>query len=151
VQQNGEYDAAARIRASYAATHPDDRAAQLSSGETALKAGDLDNAVENFQRAAQLAPGRADAHYGLARAYLARNQLEQAAAEFQTVLQTEPQNVRALNGMGIVLDLLGNSREAQNAYRTVLAIAPDDRAARNNLGDERADNDISKQSPTQCV
>jgi hypothetical protein len=28
VQQNGEYDAAAGIRASYAATHPDDRAAQ---------------------------------------------------------------------------------------------------------------------------
>src|SRR5215218_9492199 len=37
VQQSGEYDAAARIRASYAATHPEDRAAQLSSGETALK------------------------------------------------------------------------------------------------------------------
>ena len=61
VQQNGEYDAAARIRASYAAAHPDDRAAQLSAGETALQAGDLDKAVENFQRAAQLAPGRADA------------------------------------------------------------------------------------------
>ena len=68
VQQSGEYDAAARIQASYAATHPDDRAAQLSSGETALQAGDLDKAVENFQRAAQLAPGQADAHYGLARA-----------------------------------------------------------------------------------
>ena len=94
VQQNGEYDAAARIRASYAATHPDDRAAQLSAGETALQAGDLDKAVENFQRAAQLAPGRADAHYGLARAYLARNQSEQAAAEFQAVLQKS----RAISG-----------------------------------------------------
>ena len=82
----------------------------------------------------QLAPGQADAHYGLARAYLARNQLEQAAAEFQTVLAMEPRNIRALNGTGIALDLLGQGQEAQNAYRAALAIAPDDRAARNNLG-----------------
>ena len=134
VKQSGEYDAAARIEASYAAAHPNDAAAQVSAGESALQAGETDRAVENFYRAAQLAPGRADAHYGLARAYLARNQPSEAVAEFQAVLTAEPKNVRALNGMGIALDLLDRGREAQSAYRAALAIAPDDRAARNNLG-----------------
>jgi Flp pilus assembly protein TadD len=134
IKQSGEYDAAARIQASYAAAHPDDRAAQISSGESALQAGETDKALENFQHAAQLAPDRVDAHYGLARAYLARNQPSEAAAEFQAVLTAEPKHVRALNGMGITLDQLGRGREAQNAYRTALAIAPDDRAIQNNLG-----------------
>ena len=58
-------------------------AAQISSGETALQAGDLDKALENFQRAAQLAPGQADAHYGLARAYLARNQPSRRLRSFR--------------------------------------------------------------------
>lgn len=134
VKQSGEYGAAARIEASYAAKHPNDAAAQVSSGESALQAGEIDRALENFNRAVQVAPGRADAHYGLARAYLARNQPREAVAEFQAVLTAEPKNVRALNGMGIALDLLDRGREAQSAYRAALAIAPEDRADRNNLG-----------------
>src|SRR4051794_2831341 len=106
VKQSGEYDAAARIEASYATAHPNDAAAQLSSGESALQAGEIDRALENFNRAAQLAPGQADARYGLARTYLARNQPSEAVAEFQAVVTSEPRNVRALNGMGIALDQL---------------------------------------------
>jgi Flp pilus assembly protein TadD len=134
VKQSGEYGAAARIQASYAAAHPDDPAAQVSSGEAALQAGEIDKALENFKRAVQLAPGQIDAHYGLARTYLSKNQPNEAAVEFQTVLTAEPRHVRALNGVGIALDLLGRGREAQAAYRAALVIAPNDRAVRNNLG-----------------
>jgi Flp pilus assembly protein TadD len=134
VKQGGDYGTAAGIQAAYATAHPNDAAAQASAGDAALQTGDIDKALEYFQRAVQLAPGKMDAHYGLARTYLVKNQLEQAAAEFQTVVAAEPRNVRALNGMGISLDLLGRGREAQNAYRTALAAAPNDTAARNNLG-----------------
>ena len=134
VKQSGEYGAAAKIQASYAAAHPDDPAAQVSSGDAALQAGELDTAMENYKRAVQLAPSHVDAHYGLARTYLAKNQPSEAAAEFQTVVTAEPGRVRALNGMGIALDQLGRGPEAQSAYRTALASAPDDAAIRNNLG-----------------
>src|SRR3954471_10225662 len=63
VQESGEYDAAARIQASYAAAHPDDAAAQVGAGEAALKAGEIDKALESFRRAVQLAPGQVEAHY----------------------------------------------------------------------------------------
>jgi Flp pilus assembly protein TadD len=122
------------MQAAYAATHPDDPAAQISSGEAALEAGELDTALENYKRAVQLAPGRVGAHYGLARTYLAKKQPSEALAQFQLVLKAEPRHVRALNGSGIALDQLGRGREAQNAYRTGLATAPDDIAIRNNLG-----------------
>jgi Flp pilus assembly protein TadD len=134
VKQSGDSGTAARIQASYAAAHPDDPAAQIGSGEAALQAGDVDTALANFKRAAQLAPGHADAHYGLARTYVAKNQPSEAIAEFQSVLTAEPRHVRALNGMGIALDLLGRDRDAQNAYRAGLAAAPDNVAIRNNLG-----------------
>ena len=134
VKQSGEYGAAAKIQASYAAAHPDDQAAQVTAGDAALQAGELDTALENFRRAVQLAPGNADAHYGLARTYLAKSQPSEAVTEFQAVLTSDPQRVRALNGMGIALDLLGRGRDAQSAYRTALATAPNDAAIRNNLG-----------------
>jgi Flp pilus assembly protein TadD len=134
VKQSGDYGTAAKMQASYAATHPDDPAAQISSGEAALQAGELDTAMENFKRAVQLAPGQVEAHYGLARTYLAKKQPSEALAQFQSVLTTEPRHVRALNGSGIALDQLGRGREAQNAYRNALATAPDDIATRNNLG-----------------
>ena len=134
VKQSGEYGTAAGIQAAYAAANPTDPAAQVTAGESALQAGQIDKALDNFQRALQIAPNRVDAHYGLARTYLARNQSEEAVAEFQIVVRAEPRHIRALNGMGIALDLLGRGREAQSAYRAVLATAPDDRAARNNLG-----------------
>jgi len=110
VKQSGEYGAAAKIQASYAAAHPDDPAAQVSSGDAALQAGELDTAMENYKRAVQLAPSHVDAHYGLARTYLAKNQPSEAAAEFQTVVTAEPRRVRALNGMGIALDQAGAQR-----------------------------------------
>src|SRR3954447_2853393 len=60
VKQGGDYGTAERIQAAYATAHPGDAAAQISAGNATLQAGDVDKALENFQRAVQLAPGRVD-------------------------------------------------------------------------------------------
>src|SRR5438105_518650 len=70
-QDSGEYAAAAGVSEKYAAAHPSDAAAQVSFGNVALEAGQVDKSIEVFRNAIKLDPSRGDAHVGLGRAYLA--------------------------------------------------------------------------------
>lgn len=133
-QATGGYAAAAGVLQQYAEKNPNDAAAQLSLGEAALTAGELDRALDAFGKARALAPNRVDPRMGLGRVHLAKREPTKAAAEFEAVLSADPKHLRALNGAGIALDMLGRSQDAQKHYRAALVTNPNDQATRNNLG-----------------
>jgi Flp pilus assembly protein TadD len=62
----------------------------LNSGKRLLKVGDLDGAISQFQRAVQLAPDSAEAHYQLAVALERSGKTGEAAMEYRMAAKLDP-------------------------------------------------------------
>src|SRR5450759_3320466 len=70
----------------------------IESGLKAKQAGDLDTAIREFKRAAELAPELAAAHVNLAAVYLAKQDYENAIPGLRRALQIDP-NLSGASGM----------------------------------------------------
>src|ERR1035441_8982010 len=67
----------------------------LATGNQLLKKKDYQRAALQFKNAVHLAPKDADAHYGLAQAYLALGGFQQAATELYKATELDPKNAKA--------------------------------------------------------
>lgn len=92
----------------------------LNKGVTAFKAGQSDQAIEDFKRAKELDPGLLNARLYLATAYASlyipgapspenKARGEQAIAEFKEVLDIDPKNLSAIDGIGSMLFQMGGT------------------------------------------
>jgi tetratricopeptide (TPR) repeat protein len=93
---------------------------RLNKGVQAYKAGQFDQAIENFKEAKDLDPTLTNAQLYLAAAYTGlyipgapspeniRNG-EQGITEYQSILNTDPNNVSAIDGIGSLLFNMGSS------------------------------------------
>lgn len=101
-------------------------------GETLLRIGEFDEAVEVFDKAigAGNSPG---AHIGKAKALIALNQPQAAISHLEAALKIE-ESGRVYNAIGVAYDLLGDHGAAQAYYRTGLDISAGDLNLQNNLG-----------------
>jgi tetratricopeptide (TPR) repeat protein len=72
-------------------------------GDALLRAGRVDEAVLQDEKALRVKPEYADAHYNLGNALLEKGDLRKAIAEFQKALQFRPDAVEMLNQLAWVL------------------------------------------------
>jgi predicted O-linked N-acetylglucosamine transferase (SPINDLY family) len=92
------------------------------------------NALPAFQKAAELMPDEADAHYNLGVALKSFGLPDDAAASYRRALKIKPDYAEAHSNLGNVLKDLGQFDEAAASYRRALKIKPDYADAHYNLG-----------------
>ena len=103
-----------------------ERAAEhMQRGEALLKEQKLDEAVIEYKNATKLAPNDANAHYGLARAHLAKKDARSAYWELQETIRLDANNVQARIDHGEFLLLQGNDELAQAVESGDAVIAAD--------------------------
>ena len=88
-----------------------------------------------LQKAAELLPGDAVAHYNLGNILHERGRLNEAEASYRRALQIEPDGADMHTNLGKTLQDMGRIEEAGASYRRALQIKPDHAEAHNNLGE----------------
>ena len=106
----------------------------FKKGHTFLREKKLDDALREFERAAQLSPETALAHYWVGMTDYYKKEFEKAIAQFKKVLEIEPKNYRALAMIGRILALNKSKIDQAITYlNDSLSINPDFAEARFDL------------------
>jgi len=92
------------------------------------------DAINAFQKAAQLLPGEASLPFNLASFQKNSGMLTEAVASYRRALKINPKFAEAYNNLGALLHEIGQVGEAVNCFRKVVQILPDAAHAHNNLG-----------------
>lgn len=87
-----------------------------------------------LQKAAELLPGDAEAHYNLGNTLLMLGRLNEAEACFRRALQIRPDDADPHYNLGNTFLAMGRLNEAEASYRQVLQIKPFHAASHYNLG-----------------
>ncbi len=103
-------------------------------GETALKAGDLDEALRLFGAALSADERRARSWNYLGGVHFAQGDLARALQDFGRALELDPRDVRACNNLGTTLERLGDYARAEEAYLRAAQIDPSYAVTQRNLG-----------------
>jgi len=103
-------------------------------GIVALRAGDPQTALAHIERAAALAPERADCRNSLGFALRALGRDDDATAAFRAAIGLDPDFIEAHYQLGNLLRTARRHADAEASYRRVLALQPDHHQAHNNLG-----------------
>ncbi|NOZ72681.1 MAG: tetratricopeptide repeat protein [Chloroflexi bacterium] len=112
---------------------PADAQTLVTEGQSALNAGNLDEAIEKFQAAAAISPSL-DAYFGLGNAYTRQNKLTEAMNAYQQALAINPNHAATLSNLGVVYYQLGKLSEAKETFSKALDVSPDDAATHYLLG-----------------
>jgi len=109
----------------------------LSLGSALQGAGQLQKAIEQYERTLRISPNCAEAplvHYNLGVALMRQGKLEEAIGHYEETVRTMPDNAEAHNNLGSALFQLGRMQEAVMHYEQALRIRPEYAEAHNNLG-----------------
>ncbi len=121
--------------------HPDKVAAVYNvRGGLLLARGDVDQAVEAYQKAVDLAPDFLQPYYGLAKCYIVNKDLDSAIGQYLAILDRRPDQAGPHLMLGILYKLRENLSAAEKHYRRALEIDPDLTQAANNLAYLLAEN-----------
>lgn len=108
--------------------------AVFSQAMAAHQKGEIDRAIEGYNRCLSFNPNHARAVNNLAVALRKKGRYALAEACYQRAHALEPNNASALVNHGNVLRDLGRYEEAEQRYRQALALEPDARGAWYGLG-----------------
>src|ERR1017187_2986997 len=95
----------------------------LATGNQLLEKKDYQRAALQFKNAVQLGPKDADAHYGLAQAYLALGGFQQAASELYKATELDPKNAKAQLSLAELLAGSSNKDLIEDAYKRAAAVS----------------------------
>jgi tetratricopeptide (TPR) repeat protein len=139
----------------YAAQQQPDRALKLLDGElklapesgavrrlvasTALRAGKLDLAAQQYEWLRSNDPKSVEAYASLGNVYQLRGDLIGALSSYRKALELEPNNPRIIAEIAFLETASGQQVEAIANLRRQLAINPEDTTAQNNLAFELAE------------
>ena len=87
--------------------------------------GNLNEAIENFERAIQLKPDYADAYYNFGSAMANQENWPEAIKHYTRTIQLKPDYINAHYNLGIVLDIQGKTAEATPHFQQALNLATD--------------------------
>lgn len=105
----------------------------LLLGDMLQQQGALGQAGRAYGMAIDLDPENVEAHYGLGKVFLARNQFDLAIEQFEVARELNTRDHRLYNALGVVLDNLGDHIAAQAHYKIGLELAPNNHALQKNL------------------
>ena len=108
--------------------------AMIGSGRAYEQLGELDLALEQFERAAELEPEDAQTHLLLAGVHEKRKDFKRCIAEYQEAIRLKPRDTKALMGLAAVCMRLGEYDVAVTILKDVLKIDPGEIYAHLNLG-----------------
>jgi protein O-GlcNAc transferase len=107
----------------------------FKKGHEFLKNKRLDEALKEFQKAAEISPDTPVAHYWVGMVYFFKKEPERAIAKFKKVLDLEPENYHALAMIGKILSFdRAKLEEAIDYLKNALSINPDYADAHFDLG-----------------
>lgn len=107
---------------------------RLLLGETLLRVGDLDGALNEYRRILQGTPTEPRAYLGLAKGLMARQEWPGAQAALKEAVREDPTLVEAHYLLGAVQYSQGRLRAAMEAYRKTLWLKPAFPDAHHQLG-----------------
>ncbi len=96
----------------------------LQLGLTLNAAGQANQALEAFARAAALDPGFAEAQYNCGVILYHQGQLREAVDRYQAALASQPNFVLARSNLGVALEAMGDTEAALGAYNEAIASDP---------------------------
>ena len=147
LRELGEMDAAReqlRERGSVDVSFPDPLAQELLGlatgsgihllyGNRALRAGQIEAAIDRYRQAIEANPRSADAHRALGSALLRQGDRQGAVLHYSNALALEPENPDLQYNLGTTLVELGQDDQAIRHFEAALALAEDFHNARFNL------------------
>ncbi len=86
--------------------------------------GDLPRALAEFQRALELEPYRAEAHYNLANIHLRQNELDAAIAAYREAIRLNPFYESARLSLGVAYEKKGEREKARREYLEIIQNLP---------------------------
>ncbi len=104
-------------------------------GSVLLQKGKGNEAIAQYQKALEINPDYADAHYNLGNILCQKGRVDEAIAHYQKALQINPDDAEVHNNLGLALLQKGNVDEAIAQYQKALEIKPDYAGACYNLGE----------------
>lgn len=117
---------------------PDNDVAHAGLAGILFVRGQVDESIDQYERALRLRDGNVAAHFGLGRALAAKQKIDPAIFHYQKALGIQPDYVAASNDLGVLLASKGEIKEAIQAWRQTLSFDPDNPDAANNIAWMRA-------------
>ena len=114
---------------------PSEQAARwVIRGNEALEAGNVEEAIRYYERAAQLNPNDEDIYYNLGIAYSRAGHRQEAIKAYQNALKLMPSYAEAHNNLGNLLFRMGKTNEGLVHLKKAVELNPEYAKAWNNLG-----------------
>ena len=104
------------------------------SGVCYKASGQLDVAVEYFEKALAIKPDYTEVNYNLGLTHQELGQLDAAVESYKKALAVNPNYAEAHNNLGVTLKELGQLDTAVECYEKAITTQPDYAEAHNNLG-----------------
>jgi len=89
-----------------------------------LEAGDLDQAIMEFEKALEGKPSFAEGHHDLGVAYLRQGLYDKAVKRFRRAIQLKPDLASAHFNLALALQVVGNNEEAEVEFKKAKQLDP---------------------------
>ncbi len=106
------------------ACNPNDWWAHYGLGTLHQGSGQIDKAIEYYEKAIAIEPDEPLPHYNLGVALASLNRLGEAAKAYKKTLELQPNNAVAMNNLGNTLLLLGDHEQAMPHCRKAVQLDP---------------------------
>ena len=115
--------------------NPEFGSAYAILGLIKLRSGDLNAAIENFEKAVTFNPESASSWYNLGNVYRRTNQLTKAENALLQSVTLDPMNARAYTTLGQVFMAEDKLKEAEENFKKSIILEPNSAAARESYGE----------------
>jgi len=132
--QSGRYDDAEKLAVSITERFPEHEFGWKALGTILSQTGRFSESLVPSQKAVQLVPQDAEAHYNLGITLQELGRLEEAEASYRRAIALKPDYAEAHSNLGSTLKELGRLDEAEASYTQAIALKPNHVKAHNNLG-----------------
>jgi tetratricopeptide (TPR) repeat protein len=103
-------------------------------GDAYFQEGNVDEAIDQFQKALEIDPHFGKTHYNLGVAFFQKGQVNEAIEQYHEALKINPNDALAHNNLGNAIAKEGKSDESKAEFEKALEINPNYAEAHNNLG-----------------
>jgi tetratricopeptide (TPR) repeat protein len=131
---SGQYSEAAQQFSIYTVNHPENPWGHYMLGMSAWRSGELDRALDAFDRSLELDPTHRKSLFNSTRVLLELGRNQEALERVEKALSQEPMSDEGLRLLGRARYQLGQVDQAIDAYRRALVIDEHDVWSMNNLG-----------------